>query len=101
MIHDLHFLILTCLHKIPSISFMLSSEAIAINELGSIALKLHTYTTFFLLKFIFNKKLQVVVEYCFFFCLVYIHGRPFATIDLTDGSNKDFIRQSHLTLNSA
>ena len=30
----------------------LPSEAIAIDELGSIAQKLHTYTTFFLLQFI-------------------------------------------------
>ena len=50
---------------------MLPSEAIAIDEIGSIALKLHTYTTFFLLKFIFHKKLQVVVGYRFFVCLVY------------------------------
>ena len=47
MIHDLHFFILTCLHKNHSFSLALHSEAIAINELGSIAPKLHTYTTFF------------------------------------------------------
>ena len=71
MIHDLHFLILTCLHKNHSFSLVLPSEAIAIDELGSIAIKFQTYTTFFLLKFIFHKKLQVVVGYRFFFCLVY------------------------------
>ena len=47
MIHDLHFWILTCLHKNHSFSFALPSEAIAINKLGSIAQKIHTYTTFF------------------------------------------------------
>ena len=31
-----------------------------------------TYTTFFLLTFIFHKKLQVEVGYRFLFCLVYI-----------------------------
>ena len=35
----------------------LSSEEFSIDELGSIAPKRHTYTTFFSLKFIFNKKL--------------------------------------------
>ena len=67
MIYDLHFLISTCLHKIHSFSLSLSSETIAIDELGSIAPKLHTYTTFLLLNFIFHKKLQVVVGYRFFF----------------------------------
>ena len=39
IIHDLHFffLILTCLHKIHSFSLALSSEAISIDQLGSIA----------------------------------------------------------------
>ena len=50
-----------------SFSLALPSEAIAIDEHGSIAPKLHTYTIFFLLQFIFHKKLQVVVEYRFFF----------------------------------
>ena len=73
ILHDLHFLILKCLHKNPNFSLSLPSEAIAIHELGSIAPKLHTYTIFFWLKFIFNKKLQVVVGYrFFFFFLVYI-----------------------------
>ena len=40
------------------------------DELGSIAPKLHNYATFFLFQFIFHKKLQVVVGYRFFFCLV-------------------------------
>ena len=71
IIHDLHYLILTFLHKNHSFSLLLPSEAIAIDELGSIALKLHTYTTFFLLKFNFHKKLQVIVGYRFFVCLVY------------------------------
>ena len=71
MLHDLHFLIMTCLHKIRSFSLALFSEAIAIDELCSIAPKLQTYTTFFLLMFIFRKKLQMVVGYRFFFCLVY------------------------------
>ena len=71
MIHDLHFLISACPHKIHSFSLVLSSEAI--DELGSIAPKLHTYTTFFLHKYIFHKKLRVIVGYHFFFCLVYIH----------------------------
>ena len=47
MIQDLQFWILTCLHKNHSFSLALPSEAIAINELGSIDQKLHTYTTFF------------------------------------------------------
>ena len=64
--------LLTCLHTINTFSSALSSEAIQINELGSIVQKLHTYTTFFLLQFIFDKKLQVVVGYRFFFCQVYI-----------------------------
>ena len=71
IIHDLHFLILIWLHKNHSFSLALPSEAIAIDELGSISPKLQTYTTFFLLEFIFHKKLQVVVGYRFFFCLVY------------------------------
>ena len=50
MLHDLHFFILTCLHKIHSFSLAVSSEAIRIDELDFIVLKLHTYTTFFLLK---------------------------------------------------
>ena len=49
MLDDLHFLILTCLHKIQSCSWRLSSEAISIDELGLISPQLHTYTTFFLL----------------------------------------------------
>ena len=69
MLHDLHLLILTRLHKIRSFSLALSSEAIAIDELGSIAPKLQTYTTFFLFMFIFRKKLQVVLGYRFFFLL--------------------------------
>ena len=76
MINDTRFaffFILTCLHKIHSFSLELSSEAIAIDELGSIAPKLHTYTTFFLVKFIFHTKLLVVVGYRFFLCLVYIN----------------------------
>ena len=60
-------MILTCLHKNHSFSLALPSEAIAIDELDSIAQKLYTYTTFFLLKFIFHKKLQVVVGYRSFF----------------------------------
>ena len=67
MLHDLHFLILTCLHKIQSFSLVLSSEAFSIDELGLIGPHLHTYTTFFLLKFIFHKKLQMIVGYRFFF----------------------------------
>ena len=43
------------------------SEEIAINEIGLIDPKLHTYTTFFYLKFIFQKKLHVVVGNRFFF----------------------------------
>ena len=46
-------------------SLALASEAIALDNFGSIAPKLHTYSTFFLLKFIFHKKLQVVVGYRF------------------------------------
>ena len=72
MIHDLHFLILTCLHKIHSFSLALSSETIVIDELDSLTTKLHNYTTFFFLNFIFHTKLQVVVVYRFFFCLVYL-----------------------------
>ena len=60
-------MILTYLHKNHSFSLALTSEAIAIDELGSIVPKLHTYTRLFLLKFIFHKKLQVVVGYRFFF----------------------------------
>ena len=37
MINDLHFLILTCLHKIHRFSSALSCEAISIDKLGSIA----------------------------------------------------------------
>ena len=40
IIHDLHFLTLTCLHKNHSFSLALLSEAIAIDELGSISPKL-------------------------------------------------------------
>ena len=47
MIHDMHFWILTCLHKNHSFSLALPSEVITINELGSSAPQLHTYTTFF------------------------------------------------------
>ena len=57
MIHDLHFLNLTCLHKIHIFSLLLSSEAIKIDELGSNVPTSHTYTTFVLLKFIFHKKI--------------------------------------------
>ena len=46
MIHDLHFRIVACLHKNHSFSLALYSEAIAFNELGSIAPKLHTFTSF-------------------------------------------------------
>ena len=62
----LAFFMSTCLHKNHSFSLALSSEAISIDQLGSIVPKLQTYTTFFLLKFIFHKKLQVVVGYRFF-----------------------------------
>ena len=55
MIHDLHFWILTCLHKYHSFSLALRSKAIAINELGSIAPKLHIYTLFFLFQCILHK----------------------------------------------
>ena len=72
IIHDLHFLILTCLHKNHSFSLALPSEGIAIDELGSIALKHHTYTTFFLLKFIFHKKLQVEVGYIVKYVAIYM-----------------------------
>ena len=73
IIHHLHFFVLTCLHKVQSFSLGLhvSSEAISIDELGLIAQNLHTYTTFFLLKLIFHKKLKVIVGYRFFFGLVY------------------------------
>ena len=37
MLHELHFLIFTCLHKIQIFSLELSSEAISIDELGLIA----------------------------------------------------------------
>ena len=43
------------------------------DENGSIVLKLHTYTAYFLLKYIFHEKLQVVVawvSFLSFFCLV-------------------------------
>ena len=43
--------------KIHSFSSALSSETIAIDNLGPIAQKLHTYTIFTLLNFIFYKKL--------------------------------------------
>ena len=46
MVHDVHFSILTCLHKNHNFSLALLSEAITIDELGSIAPKLRTYTTF-------------------------------------------------------
>ena len=48
-------------------SLALSSEAISFDELGSIAPLLHTFTAFCLLKFIFHKKLQVIVGYRFLF----------------------------------
>ena len=67
MLHDLKFLILTCLHKIQSFSLVLSSEANSIDEFGLIASQLQTYTTFVLLKFIFHKKSQLLVGYRFFF----------------------------------
>ena len=73
MIHDLHFWILTCLHKNHSFSLALPSEVIAINELDSFAPKLHNYTTFFILQYIFHKIFQVKGEYRFFFCLIYIY----------------------------
>ena len=47
MLHDMHFLILTCFHKIQSFSLALSSEAISIDELCLIVPLLHTYATFF------------------------------------------------------
>ena len=64
MKHDLHFLMSS-----QNSQFFISVTFwnIANDELGSIAPKLHTYTTFFLLEFIFHKKLQVVVGYRFFF----------------------------------
>ena len=37
MLHDLQFLIFTCLHKIHSFPLALSSEAISIDVLGSTA----------------------------------------------------------------
>ena len=43
MFQNLHFLILTCLHKINDFSLALSSEAISV-ELGMIVSKLHNYT---------------------------------------------------------
>ena len=51
---------------------LVSSEAvsISIDEPGSIAPKVYTYASFFLLNFIFHKKSQVVVGYRFFFFLV-------------------------------
>ena len=48
------FFILTCLHKNHSFSLALPSEAIAIDEPELIAQKLYTYTTFFLLKYIYK-----------------------------------------------
>ena len=90
IIHDLHFLILTCLHKNQNFSLALPSEAIAIDELGSIALKFQNYTTFFLIKFIFHKKLQVAVGYRFFFCLVYIHLHYYAFKQVQSKSRNKF-----------
>ena len=58
------------LHKNHNFSLALPFKALGIDELDSIALKLYTFTTFFLLKFIFHKKLQVVVGYRFFFFFV-------------------------------
>ena len=49
----------------------LASEAISIDQLGLIAPKLHSYTSFISLKFIFHKKIPVEGEYRFFFRLVY------------------------------
>ena len=82
MLHVLHFFYFDMSHKIHSFSLVISSEAIWIDELDFIVLKLHTYTTLFLLKFISNKKLQVVVRYRFFFCLVFILSNKMPTIDL-------------------
>ena len=66
MSHDLHFFIWHVFTKLISFSLGSSSEAISIDECGLIAPYLHTYTIFFLLKFIFLKKLQVIVWYRFF-----------------------------------
>ena len=78
MMRDLHFLILTCLRRVHGFSLPLNSEAVTIDELGSIAPGLRTCATFFLLNFVFQK-LQVVVGYrfffFFFFCVVYVR-RP-------------------------
>ena len=52
MINDARFAIF----YFDMFSLALSSEAISIDQLGSIAPKLLTYATFFLLKFIFHKK---------------------------------------------
>ena len=69
----LAFFDLTCLHKIHSFSLALSSEAIEIDELGSNVPTPHTYTTFFLLKFIFHKKITSGTWVWFrLFGLVYI-----------------------------
>ena len=67
MLHDVHFFLFWRLHKIQIFSLVLSSEANSIDELGFIAPLLHTYTKFVLLKFIFHKKLQLIVGYRFFF----------------------------------
>ena len=49
MIPDLNFFILTYILKISSFALALFSEAISIDQLGSIAPEIHIYTTFFLL----------------------------------------------------
>ena len=49
MIHDLHFFYFDSSSQNHSFSLALPSEEIAIDDLGSIAPKRHTYATFFLL----------------------------------------------------
>ena len=68
MLHDLHYFYF----DMSSQNSELSSEAISIDELGLIAQNFHISATFFLLMFIFHKKLVLEVRYRFFFCLVYI-----------------------------
>ena len=79
MKHDLHFRVFTC-HKNSEFFFSLalSFEAISIDELGLTAPYLHTYATIIMLKFIFHKKFQMEVGYCFFFYLVYINDDSFS-----------------------
>ena len=64
------FFILTCFYKIYIFHQCYILKQFQFEELGSIAPKLHPYTIFFLLKFIFHNKLQAVVGYRFLFCLV-------------------------------